>query len=312
MQVQIAGASNLVDRFEELLASHGIDIPRHASTGGDMLPLWRILNTVGAGFDGTPDDMRLQYTAGLAVHDLAAKILAVKDHPDFTTLIPHLEMLTKGAVHLTQEPPADSDAYNKLVEVYWATLLMHNGTRVLLDHPKNSKGDNPDVVALDSGQPAHAYAFKTVRSPHTQSLLDHIVKGVDQIERCSAPEGIVAFNLTPRLLDEGLWPEGGFFEDWRQPANHTITLLTGMVSNVLKDNRQAAIDDVFAGTKAVGSILCVAFIPTVARSPTTGNAVVMPLKVATLVNLVADRLPSAEMSEQIKAAHHTMQTALGG
>lgn len=48
-------------------------------------------------------------------------------------LIPHLEMLSRGVVHLTQEPPADADAYNKLVEVYWATLLMANGSRVLLD-----------------------------------------------------------------------------------------------------------------------------------------------------------------------------------
>lgn len=311
MQVQIADASDLVDRFEELLATHNVSISGHASTGADMLPLWRILNTIRAGFAGTPDDMRIEYTAGLAVHDLAAKVLAVEYHLDFPTLIPHLEMLAQGAVHLTQEPPADSDAYNKLVEVYWATLLMAKGTRVLLDHPKNSKGDNPDVIALDGGQPARAYAFKTVRSPHTQSLLDHIVKGIDQIERCPAPEGIVAFNLTPRLLGAGLWPEGGFFADWRQPADYTIGKLTGMISDVLKDNGQAAIDDVFAGKKAVGSILCVAFIPTVATNPTTGNAVVMPLKVATLVNLVAHRPPSAEMWAEIRAAHHTMQTALG-
>jgi hypothetical protein len=167
------------------------------------------------------------------------------------------------------------------------------------------------VIALDGGQPARAYAFKTVRSPHTQSLLDHVIKGVDQIERCPAPEGIVAFNLTPRLLGAGLWPEGGFFADWRQPAVYTIEKLTGMISDVLKDNGQEAIDAVFAGKKAVGSILCVAFIPTVARNPVTGNAVVMPLKVATLVNLVAKRPPSAEMQAEIEAANHTMQTALG-
>ncbi|MAY28166.1 MAG: hypothetical protein CL627_02775 [Aurantimonas sp.] len=84
-----------------------------------------------------------------------------------------------------------------------------------------------------------------------------------------------------------------------------------MISDVLKDNGQEAIDNVFAGTKAVGSILCVAFIPTVARNPQTGNPVVMPLKVATLVNLVADRPPSTEMLAEIAAANHTMQTSLG-
>lgn len=276
-----------------------------------MLSLWRILNTIRAGFAGTPDEMRLEYTAGLAVHDLAAKVLAVEGHPDFPTLIPHMKLLAQGTVHLTQEPPADADAYNKLVEVYWATLLMAKGTRVLLDDPKRSKGDNPDVIALDNGKAARAYAFKTVRSPHTQSLLDHMVKGVDQIERCPAPEGIVVFNLTPRLLGAGHWPVGGFFSDWQQPACHTIEKITGMIAEVVKDNGQKAIDEIFATKKAVCSILCIAFIPTVARNPDTGNAVVMPLKVATLVNLVAAHLPSAAMQAEIEAANHAMQTVLG-
>ena len=283
----------------------------HASTGADMLPLWQILSTIKAGFSGTPDDMRLEYTAGVAVHDLAAKVLAVENHADFSTLIPHLNLLSRGMVHLTQEPSADADAYNKLVEVYWATLLMADGNRVILDHPKSSKGDNPDVIVMESGQPTRAYAFKTVRSPYTQTLLDHIVKGVDQIERCPAPEGIVAFNLTPRLLNAGLWPEGGFFADWTIPAALIFTKLNEMISEVVNDNGQEMINNVFAGKKAVGAILCIAFIPTVARNPITGNAVVMPLKAVVCVNLVADRLPSNAMSAEIEAAHHTMQTSLG-
>lgn len=311
VQVQIEAASVLVDRFEKLLETHNVSIPRHPQTSADMLPLWRILETVRVGVKGTPDDMRREYTAGLAVHDLAAKVLRVKDHSDFSTLIPHLQLLAQGAVHLTQEQPADADVYNKLVEVYWATLLMAMGTGVLLDHPKSSNGDNPDVIALDgSGKPARAYAFKTVRSSYTQSLLDHIVKGVEQIERCPAPEGIVAFNLTPRLLDAGLWPENGFFADWCQPAAHTITRLRKMISDIVTDNGQQAIDDVFAGKKATSSILCVAFIPTVAKNPNTGNAVVMHLKVATLVHLSENRPLSETMIEEIRSANHTMQTVL--
>jgi len=48
--------------------------------------------------------------------------------------IPHLKMLAHSAVHLTQEPRADEDAHNKLVEIYCVTLLMASDTRVLLDH----------------------------------------------------------------------------------------------------------------------------------------------------------------------------------
>ncbi|GMM61492.1 hypothetical protein [Novosphingobium pituita] len=311
MQVQIADVSDLVDRFETLLDSHGVSIPKHGSTGADMLPLWRILGALKEGFSGTPDEMRRDYTAGLAVHDLAAKVLAVKDHQDFKTLIPHLEMLSKGAVHLTQEPPANSDVYNKLVEVYWATLLMASGTNVDLDHPKSSKGDNPDVIALERSQPARAYAFKTVRSAHTQNLYEHIIKGVDQIEKCPAPEGIVAFNLTPRLLDAGLWPEGGYFEDWRQPATHAQQKMKQMISDVVNENGQQSIDGIFKGKKAATSILCVAFIPTVAKNPGTGNPVVMPLKIAVLVELNKVRPPSDTMAEEIAKAHCVMQQQLG-
>jgi hypothetical protein len=54
MDVTIASASVLVDRFEELLLEYGISIPRHPQTGADMLPLWMILERLRTGFAGTP------------------------------------------------------------------------------------------------------------------------------------------------------------------------------------------------------------------------------------------------------------------
>jgi len=41
MQVTTGAASDLVDRFEELLAKHSLSVPRHPETGADMLPVSR-------------------------------------------------------------------------------------------------------------------------------------------------------------------------------------------------------------------------------------------------------------------------------
>lgn len=310
MQIEIKDAEDLVDRFEQLLDARGVSIGAHASTGADMLSLWKILGLVRAGLVGTPDDHRNEYAAGVAVHDFAAKVLAVQNHPKFDMLVPHLEMLNAGAVHLTQEPPADADVYNKLIEIYWACLLMANGVDVELDHPKHSKGNNPDVIALEGDCPARAYAFKTIRSEHTQNLLDHLKKGVDQIERSDAREGIVCLHLTPRILKGGLWPEGKFYEDWRFAAVKCASDMVQWVSQIVIDNGQADVDAIFAGKKAAGEVLCIALFAVPARNPESGNAVVMPIKVATTVSLAPNYPVSDALQHEIVAANHLMQTLL--
>ena len=312
MIVDLKAAMKLVDDFEELLTQQRISIPQDPATGADMLPIWLILENLRRGFAGTPDDLKGEYTAGAAVHDLAAKVLAVRNHADFPMLLPHLELLTRGAVHLNEKPSVDgADTYNKLIELYWACLLMVTGVRIELDHPKHSQGKNPDVIALDGGRKARAYAFKTIRSPHTQNILDHIKKGVDQIERSDAAEGIVALNLTPRLFDAGLWPpKGRYFLDWRDPASMAMQVLRQGVADVVMDNGLAAVDAIFLGKKAVSSVLTIGIFPTVATNPISGRAIVMPIKVAMLVELSPVRPMSTQLHLEIEAANEVMQLTL--
>jgi len=87
--------------------------------------------------------------------------------PLFVNVSMPLRLLTQGAVHLTETPPAEADAYNKLIELYWACLLVTCGVKISLDPPKcGSDGTNPDVITLDGWQtPMNGYAFKTIRSP---------------------------------------------------------------------------------------------------------------------------------------------------
>jgi len=313
MDVTIASASVLVDRFEELLLEYGISIPRHPQTGADMLPLWMILERLRTGFAGTPDDLRQNYTAGVAVHDLAAKMLEVHQHPQFVDLVPHLKMLADGAIHLTEVPPAYPDAYNKLIELYWAGLCLGAGLTLELDHPTNADGKNPDVVTRAALRDArHGYALKTVRSPHTQSMLEHLEKGIRQIEGSASTKGIVAFHLTPRLQQaHEIWPEGGYFSDWLVPMRVVSEACRQMIARIMIDNGQSKIDELFRGTKTAGSILCLAFSPTVAVHPVTGNPVVMHLKVGTVVQVTTENPVSNALGTELTVLNHMMQTVLG-
>lgn len=311
MDVQLTDASNTVDKFECLMASMEVSIPRHPQTAADMLPFWHLLKRIGLGFSGTADEVRPEFTAAVAAHDLAAKVLEVSANPNFGRLLPHLKMLNEGTIHLTEEPPANADTYNKLIELYWSCLCLSLGCDVDLDHPLHSTGSNPDVVILDeAGEAARAYAFKTIRSPHTQSVYDHISKGIEQIERSPAREGIIALHLTPRISRAGFWPMGGYYQDWQPVAWQIASELRKAVAAVVEDNGQPAINTLFSGRKAVGQILCVAFCPIVAKHPVSGRAVVMPLKVATLVDLYTGRRMSADFLTEVTLANHAMQTVL--
>lgn len=310
MQINLIDAMKVVDEFELLLEKYGISIKSHVETKANMLPIWNILNHLRNKNIENPDQYRDLYTAGAAVHDLAAKVIAVADHPNFKQLIPHLKMLNDGAVHLTEDPPANADTYNKLIEIYWACLLMASGVNVELDDPEHSTGKNPDVIALDNCKPARAYAFKTVRSKHTQNLFEHLQKGVEQIEQSAANEGIVCFQLTPRILQENLWNDGKCYIDWQEPAAKAVMLMNKWISQIVIDNKQEVINDVFSEKKAKSVVLCLALFSVVAKNPETGNPIVMPLKVATLVGLESNQQISAAMYREVFFANNLMQTLL--
>jgi hypothetical protein len=312
MDIRIEFAAEVVDRFEELMLAHGVSIPRHPQTHADMLPLSVILKFIKNNENLSVDLHRALFTAGVAVHDLASKVIEVKDDPQFQTLVPHLKLLVEGAIHLTQEPPSPADGYNKLIELYWACLCIRKKNVVALDDPFHADGTNPDVMTLNAaGEKEYAYAFKTVRSKHTQSLLGHIVKGVDQIERSAAREGIVALHITPRLNTADLWPAGAYFADYRLAGEYVRGAMITMVSQVVWDNGQAAVDAIFSGKKAVGTVLCISFVPMIAAHPKTLRPTFMPFKVPVLVNLATNPPVSPSFYTQIEEANEGMQYFLG-
>ena len=83
-----------------------------------------------------------------------------------------------------------------------------------------------------------------------------------------------------------------------------------MFVQLVHDNGQAAIDDLFRGKKAVSSVLCIAFAPTLAISPTTSLTTVMPLKVPAIISLGDQNPMSAGFLAEVATLNHQMQTVL--
>jgi hypothetical protein len=84
------------------------------------------------------------------------------------------------------------------------------------------------------------------------------------------------------------------------------------VTAVVDDNGQSVIDDLFKEKKAVGAVLCMAFCPIVAKHPDTEKAVVMPLKIAILIDLYTGRRMSQDLLTEITLVNHAMQLVRGG
>lgn len=311
MEVHLKDAEETVDQLERILLEAGISIPKHAQTGADMLSIWQLLKKVKEGFSGNADDIRLEFTAAVAMHDFASKVIEASKYFGLEKLKPHLSLLADGAIHLTEVPEVPNDTYNKLIELYWACLCMSQGLKVDIDSPTSATGTNPDVLILgEDDRPIRAYAFKTIYSPHTQSVYEHIVKGIDQIERSEAQEGIVALHLTPHIAKFNVWPTGGYYNDYEPVVNLVRKELVERVSAVVRDNGQLAINQMFKDKKAVDRILCVAFCPIVAESPVTGKPTVMPLKVAILVELDTGKEMSEDFICEIVKANEAMQCNL--
>lgn len=221
-------ATNVVNQFLELLAEYGIDLTLGSKAEGealamiDVLDMWKNPNR-------RPTDPRPIVRAALGFVDLAGKVVGVKNHPDFDQLIPHLQMLSKTTVLQNASSQVTDDAANKVIELYVACLAMKFGSNVALDHPLNSKGDNPDVM-LDFRGSRWALALKTLHSPKARTIYDNIKKATDQIEASSATHGLVVLNVKNLLDYDALWPSPSVaYHD-----KFAISLLTSQVESIIE------------------------------------------------------------------------------
>ncbi|CAN5254932.1 hypothetical protein BH10PSE4_BH10PSE4_35110 [soil metagenome] len=253
-------AQATVRAFEALLEEHGLAIQSGTKAGaealamGDLLEMWRTPAL-------RPDDPRDVVRAALGFVDLAGKVVAVRDHPDFAQLIPHLQMLSQTSVLQNAHSPITDQAGNKVIELYMACLAMYAASNVELDHPVTSSGGrNPDVM-FDFRNKKWALALKTLNGKAPRTLFENIKKAADQIEASAADHGLVVINLKNVLDHVGLWPapdESYLEADVMSLLNFQVFSIIGMLdeisaeewSQIIGGGRKAQYPILFVGQTA--------------------------------------------------------------
>jgi len=150
-------------------------------------------------------DVRLLYRDLIGLTELGALLAAVRNHPDFDALLPHLRLLNDGTSLQNIPSPQRDSASNLLFELFTALLIMPSGSEVVLDDPRHSTGSNPDVLATIDRR-RWGFACKVIHSSHPEAFIARLEEGLVQLERSEAELGVVFFNLKNVIDHERYWP----------------------------------------------------------------------------------------------------------
>ncbi|MCJ8142173.1 hypothetical protein MKI84_04520 [Ancylobacter sp. A5.8] len=310
MDINFRLASQLVDDLEVLLERHEISIPKDPVTQIDMLSTWRVLRAHENKSILRPVDERPLLASAAMLADQAAKILAVKEHPDFPKLLPHLNKLSEGAINIGLPPTFHHDASNKFSELYWACLCMAKGDRVEVDDPDaSSGGTNPDVIAISGGRKI-GYALKTVRSKAPMTLFENLEKAVDQIERADVDIGFPVLNLTPQFELDEVWPLGFSWPNYIVPGLLFGEKIKGLLADMCRYVGGSSMNELFEGKKSVPACVAFCFAPTSVIHDTLITPVSTSLKIMMFIILTDADVETVNASE-IKALNDVMQSIVG-
>lgn len=306
-------AEAIGDRFLALLSNLNIDPPVRSDLESELLSLTNLIEIYknpALISDRQNYDEILVAAAGL--HDLAAKVLSVEGLPEFEEFIPHLRLINGGkftaSVGQNSRSGYDDDNARKIAELYVGCLAAHCGTEIKLDHPVQSKGDNPDVMLSYKGR-TWALAIKSVSSRQGQTIFERIAEGIDQIERSNADVGMVVLNTKSAIEHETLAQPAvpfGSLEDAVQALKSEILTL---VASVEQDRSQAEWDKLFAGKKAVLPVIFMA--QSLAKIPTPFHAMT-PTALKMMMCYCANSEADSDGIELSTAMNHFAQIVLAG
>ncbi|MGY3591456.1 hypothetical protein ACVIGB_008965 [Bradyrhizobium sp. USDA 4341] len=283
MFVPFPHANAVGDRFLELLHKHGIEPPTGSAVEDELLSPTHLLEIFKkpALAAGVNEEKVLRNAAG--IYDLAAKVLTVEPLQEFEQFVPHLKLITKAKVRVASlgqnaSSEYDDDTARKIAELYVGCLVAHLGTQVSLDHPENSKGDNPDVMFTltdANGETQRwALAIKSISTLSGQTIFERIADGVRQIEdpKCQADRGLVVINAKSAIDHQALWSRD--FKDLREAQSGLAAELIKIIAAASKDRSQGEWDQLFTG-KTVRPIIFMA--QTIVRLPTPVGILPTPM-----------------------------------
>ena len=309
--VPFSDANQIGDAFLALLADRGVTPAMGGKLEDEFLSVTQLLELVKNPKQaaGLANENQIIRTAA-GVHDFAAKVLAARKAPEFSQFDEHLKLIAtrklKTTLTQTGENDPTDDAARKLVELYVACLAVHCGEDIRLDHPANSKGDNPDIL-LSYRDKKWALAIKTPSSRHGQTLFENIQKAGEQIEHSSANKGLVVLNVKNIIDHEALW-QATFVS-----LDDAMAALKAEIAKVCeaadKDRPPADWDAVFAGKKAVLPVLLIG--QSVVLLP-TANSAQTPTPLKMMLACGFDRPLDQDGAELAHCLTHWMQIILRG
>lgn len=273
-------ADRLAEDLEALLGKHGIEIARNSDLERVCLGIKRLLDMHESVADSTDEDLRSLFREAVGFHHLAMMLVKSQHLPGFEKMVPHLELLNGGsALQNTRATPNDPVS-NKVFELVLGLAALNvSGTVVDIDHPKNAKGDNPDVLATLNGT-VWGFACKVPNGTANMTLFENIEKGVDQIEKSRADTGLVALNFKNVIPHEELFPimgrdsSGAPLLGMHKSPESAIAKLSEYVKQRLLDMLDHVgvqhVLGAFAGKKALPGVLVVVQAGVGCRLPSAG------------------------------------------
>ena len=289
-------AREVAERFEDLLRTLTISPVPGGSLERMTLSIYDILyhTRPGHSIDGT--DIRPLFADMAGQAELAHQLLEVRNHPNFGELVPHLHLLNQGEAAQSRPARHSDAASNKIFELLAACYAMRCGSNVRLDHPEQSRGDNPDVLATIRGR-RWGIACKVLHSLHPESVIQNIDKGLSQIDCSPAETGFVFLSLK-NVLDRDKYWQLSNADEWQDGADPIfqtfiapkipLLLLQGDVTAIAKTVGDWVGDQYlrerFAKTRALGGVMLYAHIVCGVRVP-SGKPVPMTLRLPTWAGL---------------------------
>lgn len=238
-----------IDFFEEILLDLGIKIKSGSRLEDACLQIkdWKTKHLK----EEEPDpftDIRDndRYITGITY--LASKIIKVHRLGRLRPFVDHLKLLTTAEPTQTISHGAD-EASDKFFETIVGLCCAELSENVVMDNPRKSAGNNPDVIAT-LGDQTWAFACKVLHSKNPQTFFDRLAEGVDQIERADVDYGVVVLNLKNRFEHDSVFPmeldaDGRpIYRAYKNPAVWDTTLRDFCTDTVLEMQERIGPQDV--------------------------------------------------------------------
>lgn len=261
---------DIIIEFERILKDNGIDVRIDSDMESKFLSTFDILFNFNSGNDLPSNvDKRTYFRDFSALYDLALKVISVEDHNDFNQLIPHLKLLNECSISQSAKSLITDQDSNKIIELYLACVCMRFCKTISLDHPENSNGKNPDVIADIDGV-NWGFACKTIHTKNPQTIYENIAKAIDQIEKSKSDVGVPVINLKNIIRHDEVWPKDKVFVNYLEPLGILTENMNEITASLEGQIGLDVLFELFNGKKALPFIVFIGQGTTSALHPVKG------------------------------------------